>query len=81
MTPARVEGSDYPCLITDYNDLGGGRFADPRSRQSFRYDHLRKEASDFQVRKFAEKHAKNKFNQIMGAKLRLVDKEWRFAEK
>jgi capping protein alpha len=48
LTPARVEGSDYPCLITDYNDLGGGRFADPRSRQSFRYDHLRKEASDFQ---------------------------------
>ena len=48
MSPARVEGSEFPCLITEYNDIGGGRFADPRTRQSFRYDHLRKEASDFQ---------------------------------
>ncbi len=41
-----MEGSDLPCLVTDYNDLGGGRFADPRSGRSFRYDHLRKESSD-----------------------------------
>jgi len=49
LTPARVEGSDYPCLITDFNDLGDGRFGDPRARRSFKYDHLRKEASDFQA--------------------------------
>ncbi len=48
LTPARVEGSELPCLVTDYNDAGGGRFQDPRSRQTFRYDHLRKEASDAQ---------------------------------
>lgn len=48
LTPVRVQGSNYPCLITDFNDLGGGRFADPRSKQSFRYDHLRKEATEFQ---------------------------------
>ena len=49
LTPARIEGGQYCCLITDYNDLGGGRFADPRTKKSFRYDHLRKEAADFQV--------------------------------
>ncbi|XP_059613202.1 F-actin-capping protein subunit alpha [Phlebotomus argentipes] len=49
LTPVRLENADHPGLITEFNDLGGGRFFDQRSKQSFRYDHLRKEASDYQA--------------------------------
>lgn len=48
LTPVRIEGSDLLGLITDHNDLGGGKFGDPRTSQSFNYDHLKKEASDYQ---------------------------------
>jgi len=48
LTPARLDGAELPCLVSDFNALGGGRFADPRSKQSFKFDHLRKEASDLQ---------------------------------
>lgn len=46
--PTKVPGIDEECLITDANDLGDGRFYDPRSHQSFKFDHLRREASEQQ---------------------------------
>lgn len=47
LTPVRVDQTELAAVISEFNDLGGGRFYDPRTRQSFRYDHLRKEASDY----------------------------------
>jgi len=43
-TPCKIDGADESVLITKHGALEDGKFLDPRSKQKFTYDHLRRTA-------------------------------------
>lgn len=44
-----VEGSIEPCIITEFNELPNGKYYDPRTKQSFKFDHLHFKSSEFEA--------------------------------
>lgn len=51
--PVKLDG-EKQTLITPFNELPNGRFADPKSRKTFKFDHLRKEATEIQSENVSE---------------------------
>ncbi|XP_014241287.1 F-actin-capping protein subunit alpha [Cimex lectularius] len=47
LTPVKIKNGDFPVLITEHNDLGSNRYYDARTKQSFKYDPLRRETSNY----------------------------------
>ncbi|KAG2179832.1 hypothetical protein INT43_003618, partial [Umbelopsis isabellina] len=44
----KLPESDQEIIISKFGQIEGGRFVDPRSKQSFQFDHMRLAASDLQ---------------------------------
>jgi len=43
-----IEGSNELCIITEFNELPNGRFYDPRTKVSFKFDHLHFKSTEFE---------------------------------
>lgn len=46
LTPVKLDGFEHPVILSIFNDIGNGRFVDPRSKKSFLYDHITGFVSD-----------------------------------
>lgn len=47
-TPVELNGESEKVLVTEFNDVGNGRFLDPSSKKTYKFDHLKKVATDIQ---------------------------------
>lgn len=43
-----LDGHSEPCLITEFNELPNGRYYDPRTKLSFKFDHLHYKSSELE---------------------------------
>lgn len=46
LTPVNIDGSNHPVILCNFNDIGNGRFSDPRTKKSFIYDPVTGAVSD-----------------------------------
>lgn len=46
LTPIKLEGSEYSIILSTFNEIGEGRFVDPRAKKSFVYNHMTGVISD-----------------------------------
>jgi capping protein alpha len=44
-----LDGSNEACLITEFNELSDGRYYDPRTKKSFKFDHLHFKTSEYET--------------------------------
>lgn len=49
LTPVKLDNdNEHSVILSNFNDIGGGRYFDPRTKQSFNYNHITNVISDLQ---------------------------------